>query len=298
MFDPMIDHFNLPVVDLARSRFFYEGVLAPLGFRALAQDGQAIGFGSESWSFGIVATVFPFPKLHLAFTAAARSAVDRFHEAAVALGGRSNGAPGLRPGYDPDYYAAFVLDPDGHNIEAVCRRPAAAVVSLESSGASTVEGLRVVEANLADAKDRAAVLELTRSYARDPMGNGADLPEQVQRTLIDGLRAHPSTLIFLALDPDRPAGIATCFIGFSTFAARPLVNIHDLHVRAEYQRRGIARHLLEAVEAKRRALGCCKLTLEVQENNHRALTLYQSFGFQSGQYQPEAGSVLFRQKRI
>jgi ribosomal protein S18 acetylase RimI-like enzyme/catechol 2,3-dioxygenase-like lactoylglutathione lyase family enzyme len=294
----MIDHFNLPVVDLARSRSFYECVLEPLGFRVIAQDGQAIGFGSESWSFGIVTTAPPFPRLHLAFAAVSRSGVDRFHATAGTLGSRSNGAPGLRPEYDPDYYAAFVLDPDGHNIEAVCRKQVGAVAGVQSPATSSMDRLRVVEANLDDAHDRAAVLELTRSYARDPMGNGSDLPEQVRKTLIDGLRAHPSTLIFLALDHDRPVGIATCFIGFSTFAARALVNIHDLHVLPEHQRRGVARRLLEAVETRARELDCCKLTLEVQENNHRALTLYQSFGFGSGQYQPEAGGVLFRQKRI
>jgi catechol 2,3-dioxygenase-like lactoylglutathione lyase family enzyme len=118
----MIDHFNLPVSELARSRSFYERVLEPLGFRVIAQDGEAIGFGTENWSFGIVATPTPFPRLHLAFVAASRSAVDRFYAAALTLDGLSNGAPGLRPEYDPDYYAAFVLDPDGHNIEAVCRR--------------------------------------------------------------------------------------------------------------------------------------------------------------------------------
>lgn len=118
----MIDHFNLPVSDLARSRSFYEGVLEPLGFLVVAQDGQAIGFGAGNWSFGIVATQPPLSRLHLAFIAASRSAVDRFYEAAISLGGRSNGSPGLRPEYDPDYYAAFIIDPDGHNIEAVCRR--------------------------------------------------------------------------------------------------------------------------------------------------------------------------------
>ncbi len=118
----MIDHFNLPVSDLGRSRQFYELVLDPLGFRLLMQDGRAIGFGTDTWRFGIVETAPPFPCLHLAFTASSRRAVDRFFEAATSLGARSNGHPGLRPRYDPDYYAAFVLDPDGHNIEAVCRK--------------------------------------------------------------------------------------------------------------------------------------------------------------------------------
>ncbi len=139
---------------------------------------------------------------------------------------------------------------------------------------------------------------MTRAYARDPMGNGRDLPDEVRRVLVDKLRAHPTTLIFLAFDNGRPVGIATCFVGFSTFAARPTVNIHDLHVVADQQRRGIGRLLIEAVEAKARALGCSKLTLEVQEKNHPALALYHRLGFRDGQYAAEAGRVLFREKRL
>jgi catechol 2,3-dioxygenase-like lactoylglutathione lyase family enzyme len=122
----VIDHFNLPVSDLARSRSFYERVLEPLGYRFIGQDGEAVGFGAENWNFGILATAQPLPRLHLAFVAASRGAVDRFYQIAVSIGARPNGAPGLRSQYDPDYYAAFVLDPDGHNIEAVRRKLVAA----------------------------------------------------------------------------------------------------------------------------------------------------------------------------
>jgi ribosomal protein S18 acetylase RimI-like enzyme len=156
--------------------------------------------------------------------------------------------------------------------------------------------VQVVRADLGHTRHQAAVLEMTRAYARDPMGNGRDLPDEVQQALVPGLRAHPTTMIFLAFDGESAVGIVTAFIGFSTFAARPLVNIHDLHVRPEHQGRGIARRLLEAVEGEARALGCCKLTLEVQENNHGAQALYQSLGFTGGQYEPAAGAVLFRQK--
>jgi GNAT superfamily N-acetyltransferase len=158
--------------------------------------------------------------------------------------------------------------------------------------------LDVVEADLGDPRHQAAVLELTRAYARDPMGNGCDLPDVVQRALIDGLRNHPTTLVFVAFDGSRPVGIATCFIAFSTFAARPLINLHDLHVVEDLRGKGIGRRLLEAVEGKARRLDCCKLTLEVQEKNDLALALYESFGFVGGRYQPEAGVVLFREKRL
>jgi ribosomal protein S18 acetylase RimI-like enzyme len=115
---------------------------------------------------------------------------------------------------------------------------------------------------------------------------------------MDRLSAHPTTLVFLALDEDLPVGIATCFAGFSTFSARPVINIHDLHVAATHQRRGLGRRLLEAVEDKARALGCSKLTLEVQEHNHAALALYGRLGFRDGQYEEHAGRVLFREKRL
>jgi catechol 2,3-dioxygenase-like lactoylglutathione lyase family enzyme len=122
----VIDHFNLPVVDLSRSRRFYEQVLVPLGLRFLVQDGSAVGFGNESWAFGIVETSGPLPRLHLAFKARSRGMVDAFYHAALIAGAVQNGAPNLRPEYDPNYYAAFVLDPDGHNIEAVCRKESVA----------------------------------------------------------------------------------------------------------------------------------------------------------------------------
>lgn len=130
------------------------------------------------------------------------------------------------------------------------------------------------------------------------MGNGRDLSDDVRDVLIDRLGAHPTTLIFLALSDGEAVGIVTCFVGLSTFAGRPLINIHDLHVVPEHRRRGIARALLDAVEARARELGCCKLTLEVQENNRPALRLYGRFGFVDGRYEPEAGTVLFREKKL
>jgi catechol 2,3-dioxygenase-like lactoylglutathione lyase family enzyme len=117
----MIDHFNLPVAELARSRRFYERVLATLGYRFLVQDGEAVGFGTNNWGFGIVVAPSPIPKLHVAFKAQSRASVDAFFGAALAVGATANGSPGLRSQYDANYYAGFVLDPDGHNVEAVCR---------------------------------------------------------------------------------------------------------------------------------------------------------------------------------
>ena len=123
----IIDHANIPVADLDRARRFYEAILRTLGYRPFGQDGRAFGFGRANWNFGVVETPPPFPTLHVAFVADGRQQVEEFFAAALREGGRSNGEPGLRGIYDPHYYAAFVLDPDGHNIEAVFRGEEGAV---------------------------------------------------------------------------------------------------------------------------------------------------------------------------
>jgi catechol 2,3-dioxygenase-like lactoylglutathione lyase family enzyme len=125
----MIDHLDITVSDLARSEAFYLRALAPLGFGLVyrntsnAAGGQPLGFSTSSNpTFCIRNGDRPTTPVHIAFSADSRAAVDAFHAAALAVGGMDNGAPGLRPHYADDYYSAFVLDPDGHNMEAVCRR--------------------------------------------------------------------------------------------------------------------------------------------------------------------------------
>jgi ribosomal protein S18 acetylase RimI-like enzyme len=156
----------------------------------------------------------------------------------------------------------------------------------------------VIEADLHDPQHQTAILHLVNAYARDPMGDGRDLPAAVRDRLIAGLRQHPTSLVFLAFDEATPVGIAICFVGFSTFAALPLINIHDLAVIPDYRGQGIGRLLLQRVEAKGRALGCCKLTLEVRDDNHRAQQLYRQAGF--GDLSAEHGTVRhwFLQKRL
>jgi catechol 2,3-dioxygenase-like lactoylglutathione lyase family enzyme len=123
----MIDHVGIPVSDYARAKAFYEKALAPLGYDVLMEvrqerhDALAAGFGRDgNADFWIGGEGGLAMSVHIAFLAADRAAVDAFHRAALAAGGRDNGPPGLRPQYEANYYAAFVLDPDGHNIEAVC----------------------------------------------------------------------------------------------------------------------------------------------------------------------------------
>lgn len=126
----MLDHVGIPVSDFARSRAFYTAAFAPLGYRLLMEvtpemtgDGSsAAGFGRDKPDFWIGTGGTP-ARTHVAVAAADRAAVRAFHEAALAAGATDNGAPGLRPQYHEHYYGAFVLDPDGHNIEAVCHRP-------------------------------------------------------------------------------------------------------------------------------------------------------------------------------
>lgn len=159
-------------------------------------------------------------------------------------------------------------------------------------------GLVIVEADLARHEDARDVEEMTETYARDPLGNGGPLPPDVLARLINGLRATPTAIVFLAKVDGRLAGIATCFRGFSTFQARPLINVHDLAVHPGHRGRGIGRELLRAVVAKARALGCCRVTLEVQERNLPARRLYEDEGFEHSLASTPAGGALFFAKHL
>src|SRR5688572_2976429 len=138
--------------------------------------------------------------------------------------------------------------------------------------------VQIRDADLAAEADAAAVVEIVNAYALDPFGGGVPLPPEVRARLVPGLRAHPTTVVLLAEADGRPVGVAVCFIGFSTFQARPLLNVHDLAVLPSHRGRGVGRALLTAVEARAQARGCCKITLEVLETNHRARALYASCG--------------------
>ena len=122
----MLDHVGIPVEDFELSKRFYERALAPLGYGLIVEyDDSAAGFGREGMPDFWIARGAAGAAVHVAFTSPDRATVDAFHVAAIAAGGRDNGGPGLRPQYHPTYYGAFVLDPDGHNIEAVRHGPEA-----------------------------------------------------------------------------------------------------------------------------------------------------------------------------
>jgi len=137
----------------------------------------------------------------------------------------------------------------------------------------------IYEADLANPAHDAATVEVLNSYAADPVGGGEPLTAQVRERLVPALADIPNALVLLAFADQRAVGVAVCFFGFSTFQARPLLNIHDLAVVPEHRGKGIGRALLTAAEAHALRHGCCKLTLEVQDDNRRARGLYASFGF-------------------
>ena len=123
----MLDHVGFPITDYQRSKAFYEKALAPLGYALVWEVPQtgngekAAGFGAKGKpDFWIGEGQPNVPPIHVAFRAESRAQVEAFYKAAIAAGGKDNGAPGLRSDYAPNYYAAFLLDPDGHNVEAVC----------------------------------------------------------------------------------------------------------------------------------------------------------------------------------
>ena len=122
----MFDHIGVTVSNFAKSKAFYAQALAPIGHSKVVEttlDGgrrPCAGFCHEDGSDLWISQGTPTPSLHIAFRVNSRAAVDAFHAAALAAGGTDNGKPGLRPQYHPNYYGAYVLDPDGHNIEAVC----------------------------------------------------------------------------------------------------------------------------------------------------------------------------------
>jgi len=151
--------------------------------------------------------------------------------------------------------------------------------------------IEIVDADLSRPDHQRAVLDMIDAYALDPMGMGRHLPVDVREALIPALREHPTTVILLAFDGARVVGTAICFRGFSTFVAKPLLNIHDLAVVPSYRGRGVGRLLLEAAAVKARALGCCKLTLEVLEDNLRARAVYRAAGFGQGQTGASSGSL-------
>lgn len=156
--------------------------------------------------------------------------------------------------------------------------------------------LEVVRTDYEDPGHATALIALLDAYARDPAGGGEALSEFARANLIKELAARPQIFSVLAFADGAAVGLVNAIEGFSTFACRPLVNIHDVVVLPAFRGRGIAASMFDAVEAIARERGACKLTLEVLEGNRAARSLYRRLGFSAYRLAEEMGSAQFLQK--
>ncbi len=158
--------------------------------------------------------------------------------------------------------------------------------------------LRVLRADYADPRHASALVGLLEAYALDPAGGGKPLPAIARENLVPGLAARPHAFSVLAFEGEDPVGLVNCLEGFSSFAGRPLVNIHDVFVAAGRRGRGIAEAMLGLVERIARERGACKLTLEVLSGNEGAKRLYARAGFGAYALDPAMGDARFWQKPL
>lgn len=156
----------------------------------------------------------------------------------------------------------------------------------------------VRRANYADAGDAVALVGLLDAYASDPAGGGEPLSDFAKANLVRELAARPQAYSVIALDGEQPVGLVNCIEGFSTFACRPLVNVHDVAVLASHRGRGIAEQMLREAERIAIERGAVKMTLEVLSDNAPATKLYQRIGYVGYQLDPAMGSAGFLQKRL
>lgn len=141
-----------------------------------------------------------------------------------------------------------------------------------------------------------AIVQLLDAYAQDPAGGGKPLSDFAKGNLVSALAARPQAFSVLAFDGDKAVGLINCIEGFSTFACRPLVNVHDVAVLSGYRGQRIGEKMLALVNEISRERGACKLTLEVLQGNHGAIKLYERVGFAGYQLDPAMGQAQFFQK--
>ncbi|MGL4205161.1 MAG: GNAT family N-acetyltransferase [Aeromonadaceae bacterium] len=156
--------------------------------------------------------------------------------------------------------------------------------------------LLITRVDFANPREGAALVQLLNTYALDPMGGGEPLADEVRSCLCARLAQVSGAVALLAWQGDEAVGVATAFAGFSTFAAKPLLSVHDLAVLPAYRGQGIGQALLGELELIARERGCCKMTLEVLANNLRAQASYRRFGFAGYALDPAQGEALFWQK--
>ena len=158
--------------------------------------------------------------------------------------------------------------------------------------------LSIAAVDLKNLSISAVWLDLLDHYALDPMGGGEGLSAYAKAHLVEQLKTLPTFHGALAFLGEKPVGLINCFAGFSTFAAKPLLNIHDVVVHADVRGQGIALALLQWAETQARQLGCCKLTLEILSNNIPAMRSYERAGFEPYVLDPAAGHALLMQKYL
>lgn len=156
--------------------------------------------------------------------------------------------------------------------------------------------LLICRADYQQSSHAAALVDLLDTYARDPAGGGQPLSDFAKTNLVQELAARPQAFSVLAFDGVQPVGLVNCIEGFSTFACRPLVNVHDVVVLASHRGRRVGEKMLAEAEAIARARGACKLTLEVLPGNAPAIKLYERIGFAGYQLDPAMGNAQFLQK--
>ncbi|MDM0112453.1 GNAT family N-acetyltransferase [Variovorax sp. J22R133] len=159
----------------------------------------------------------------------------------------------------------------------------------------------MIDIVVADYRNKAhadALVQLMDEYARDPAGGGSALPAEVKNGLPEALAARPSAFSVLAFEAGQAVGLINCFEGFSTFACRPLVNVHDVVVVASHRGQRITQKMLVKVEELARERGACKLTLEVLSGNVGAMRAYEREGFAGYQLDPAFGTATFMHKKL
>lgn len=158
--------------------------------------------------------------------------------------------------------------------------------------------ITIEQADYANTTHQKDIPFLLNDYATDPMGGGTALSQHSYENLVPHLATLPHAFSVIAYVDNQPAGLANCFEAFSTFACKPIINIHDICVRKPFRGLDLSQKLLKKVQDIATEKGCCKITLEVLSNNDVAKGAYEKFGFASYQLDPQAGVALFWQKTL
>ena len=156
----------------------------------------------------------------------------------------------------------------------------------------------ILQANYKDTFHAQAIVQLLDAYAQDPAGGGQPLSAFAKANLVNELASRPQAFSVLAFEGDTPVGLVNCIEGFSTFACKPLVNVHDVVVLDSHRGQRVGEQMLVLAEQIAKQRGACKLTLEVLSGNPSAIKLYERIGFESYQLDPALGSALFLQKQL